>query len=451
MKKFYKVTKTIIPMVFSVEILFLGCNFMPQTQIGEESTAGKEDIQTETDDLKAAHCKNRRNGNDNYNGYYYDEYCYDDSCYNGYYDDYYYDDYGYCSDGSCYNGYYDDYYYDDYGYCSDGSCYNGYYDDYYYDDYGYCSDGSCYNGYYDDYSYGSDYYGNSNYYYDPYYGTTYSNQAGHNVGKHSYKFDLFGPLGSASELEGTTAVVSIFTDDDNGQWTAEDNKKKSNCCKYLDMACKWISDNAADYGCNADFVYDFNENADLYYETKVQYDMTIDSYLSDYVTWGYIEENIDSEAIMKNHNADNIIYMVYVDTPMSNDITSCTRNFYKGMKYPYEICYIYIHNCGYEEWPASYAHEMLHTFGAPDLYSAGDATYNYSVPQSLVNEYERKNSNNIMFTVYDLSNNYEPNYHTITNDFSEMLAYYVGITDRSSEREKWGMSESEHVQSRKEN
>ena len=60
--------------------------------------------------------------------------------------------------------------------------------------------------------------------------------------------------------------------------------------------------------------------------------------------------------------------MLYLNSPGDNDQPSCTRDFYAGMPYPYEICYIQMRNRRDVSVPAIFAHEMLHTFGAPDLY-----------------------------------------------------------------------------------
>ena len=128
---------------------------------------------------------------------------------------------------------------------------------------------------------------------------------------------------------------------------------------------------------------------------------------------------------------------------MSNNSTSCTRNYYEGMEYPYEMCYIYMFCDNEEESPASIAHEILHLFGAPDLYSADTDGDNYGVPQELVDELERTQSNDIMYTTYDAKKDIAY-YDKITNDFTEVDAYYVGLTGSCDFVNEWNLQPSQH-------
>lgn len=252
-----------------------------------------------------------------------------------------------------------------------------------------------------------------------------------------------GELGSAKELAGRTVVVSIFANDNTTSWDEGDEQAKYNTLYNVGMAADWISNQAAKYGCNAEFIYNWQENSDLYYEGNINGDLANEGDDMDSSSWEYIASNIDSDAIAQNYGADNMIYMIYLNTPQDHSITSSTRFYYEGMEYPYEICYMYTMLEGYEEGPAGYAHEMLHTFGAPDLYAADTYGDNYGVTEELVQSYTNSNSNDIMFTVYDTTSG-TFNYDQISNEFTEIDAYYVGLTDRSSEAEAWGLEPSQH-------
>ena len=73
----------------------------------------------------------------------------------------------------------------------------------------------------------------------------------------------------------------------------------------------------------------------------------------------------------------------------------------------------------------------MHTFGAYDLYYV-----NNGISSEYVNHLESIDSNDIMYTVTSEK--------TITNEFSELDAYYVGLIDSSNEQKTWNLPLSEH-------
>ena len=289
-------------------------------------------------------------------------------------------------------------------------------------------------------------------YFDEYYDDEYSDD-----GYYGYEdYDIEVPentnlkvsdyaLGTCGEMEGTTLLVSVFLNDSGSSW---DNSAslKNDALKYTGMATDWISKSTSSYGCNSKFLYNWNDYSDLYYEGTVDADMLDVENNPDYVdvtAWRFIDENIDSKALLEKYNADNIGYMFYLNTPKSNKLTSCTRNFYEGMAYPYEMCFIYMFCEDEKEAPAGIAHEILHTFGAPDLYRADTDGDNYGVSKILVKELERTQSNDIMFTTYDAYTN-KAYYDHISNDFTDVDAYYVGIIDSCDFVTEWNLKPSQH-------
>lgn len=337
------------------------------------------------------------------------------------YDDY--DDYGY-----------DDDYDDDYGY-DDGDDY-GYddeYDDSYGDDYGY-DDGDDYDN--DDYS-GS---GNDDNY-DDYDDNDAAGNSGNNSGSSSNS-GSWSNLGSAKELNGTTVIVSIYADDTNTSW-GSNNPEINDTLKYLGVACKWLEKQCANYGVTSKFVYDWSQDSDLYYTTTFPTDMTAESDEPYDLQMEYVDKNIDTNGLLSKYNADSIIYMLFFNTPDSSQVTSATFVYEQDSSYEYEIVSIFTHCDGYVEVPASYAHEIMHTFGAPDLYSADTDGTNYGIKQEYVTELENSNSNDIMYTTFDAITQ-DCYYDKITNELTEIDAYYIGITDHSDVVDKWGFDASQH-------
>ncbi len=76
--------------------------------------------------------------------------------------------------------------------------------------------------------------------------------------------------------------------------------------------------------------------------------------------------------------------------------------------------------------PCTYAHEMLHCFGAYDLYYS-----NSDIPQEYVDHLAEIGSEDIMYMVYDSEE--------IHNELGEPDAYYVGLCDTCDEVEEWGL------------
>ncbi len=251
--------------------------------------------------------------------------------------------------------------------------------------------------------------------------------------------------GSAKTLEGTTVVVSIFADDTNTTWTtsSEDIEKISNIDSYLGIACEYLEAVANDYGKKANFIFDFDKYSDLKYNMTFDESVTnqeyIDSGYGDDVVWEYISENIDQDALKEKYDADSVIYYVFVDSDETNTAITCTRTWYEGMPYEYEV--IYLFNVDDEEvnCPAVYAHEMLHTFGAPDLYMSDD---DYRITDDFVEYVEENMPNDLMLTCSDLTT-YEYLYDSISNEVGEVTAYYVGLTDSSEIVDEWNLLRNE--------
>ncbi len=242
--------------------------------------------------------------------------------------------------------------------------------------------------------------------------------------------------GNAARLAGRTVIVSIFANDTKTSWNYEaenDVVTMYQTLSYLKNAAEWISGQAAIYGKNAEFVYDWEENEDLFYGANFYQEMIREdsSFYGDQKY--FIDSYIDSEALMEKYAADNILYMFFFDSDFSNQAnpwTSPSPAFY-GDYYSTEFINIFVRFDNYHIAPPStYAHEILHTFGAHDLYYE-----NYAINQAYVDYCTQTDSSDIMYTVSDSEE--------ITNVFSELDAYYTGLLDYSEEAEKWGLLKSE--------
>lgn len=249
-------------------------------------------------------------------------------------------------------------------------------------------------------------------------------------------------LGSATSLEGNVILVSIYADDTESSWQGNNDKLREDIMNDYVLSTKYLEKAAKQYGSDVHFIYDYEKNEDLYYETEFEVDLKDED--SCYDAWEFIDENIDTDELLSKYEADNIIYMFLINSPNSNDMTSCTTNWTDDNEYPYEMCFMFMHTDNEQETPAAFAHEILHTFGAPDLYLVDEDGSNYGISEDYVEALEVSDSNDIMFTTYD-AKTYKPHYDKITNEFSEIDAYYVGLTDYSEVVADWGFEESQHA------
>ena len=257
------------------------------------------------------------------------------------------------------------------------------------------------------------------------------------------------PLGSAAELSGNTVIVTIFASDADYEWdftSLDDQITRENAKRYIQIATDWIVEQATAYGKDVSFIYSYDDSSDLYYETTFSSSICKDEIgESCEDVWNYIDTDIPAiEELETEYSADNVFYMLYYNTPVDFQITSNTRNHYDDMEYPYEYCSMYLHSYSIEENPASYAHEILHIFGAPDLYASYGSEDNYGITDEYVEYCATAHANEIMYNTYDEETG-EPIYDSINNILTDVTAYYIGWIDTLEEQETWNLLPSEHV------
>ena len=144
------------------------------------------------------------------------------------------------------------------------------------------------------------------------------------------------------------------------------------------------------------------------------------------------------EKLISEYDADNVIFMYYVNSDPDEEQRSFAfqSDFYSysGREVIYEGVWFNIGHCGYIFGAPSLAHEILHCFGAVDLYYSND-----QITDEYVNYLSDIGSEDIMYMVYD-----EPD--EVNEQFTELDAYYVGLTSYSSDAERFGLGKSAHLQ-----
>lgn len=249
--------------------------------------------------------------------------------------------------------------------------------------------------------------------------------------------------GSAGDLEGRTIVVTIFGSDDVYSWdySYRDKPAKGDIRDFLEIAGDYLEEMAASYGKKSYFITDFIEHEDLSYDADFSPEVFDEDFVYygqiDTLVWDYIDENIDEEFLREKYRADNVVYFFIMNTDVTNDLVTCTRNWYPGTSSDSEIVYLFNVDYGLLNPPAVYAHEILHTFGAPDFYTT---SWEYGITNEFIRYVEANLNNDIMYTCSDpVTGDYL--YDRIANDYSDLTAYFVGLTDDCSLADEWDLTD----------
>ena len=199
------------------------------------------------------------------------------------------------------------------------------------------------------------------------------------------------------------------------------------CLTRLKSAVSYLQKQATAYGKNIEFIYDWSKDSDLAWTATFSQSLVrMDGYYAN-TQADFLKKFYDPGDIKAKYNAENVIYMFFHNTP-----DTITERSWKIQMDHMEFINIFVAGNSYIQPCSVYAHEMIHTFGAPDLYYA-----NEKITQEYVDHLGAIGSSDIMYTVY-LGD-------TVTNEFSELDAYYVGLKKTAADQKKYGLGESDHL------
>ena len=247
--------------------------------------------------------------------------------------------------------------------------------------------------------------------------------------------------GSSGAAEGRVVLVSLFYDGKK-DW-GDDMRAEAG--SNTDVATQFIESSAAEYGKNIEFVYDTSAGSDLNYDMDLD-DVYIPSNIQDVQGWGdlvqavdkFITNKVDSDALKDEDVATGIVYAVF----LNDEGTCCAFPYYAGVTRNSfnEMCFLYYNARDGKVGPSVYAHEMLHLFGARDLYkeSVEDGTTTDLVRYTMLNFPDEL----MLYAEDSFGSGISQGF--VSNTISEITAYFVGWLDDIPELEKFPGMKSEY-------
>lgn len=257
----------------------------------------------------------------------------------------------------------------------------------------------------------------------------------------AYENPFVSPRGSCDYIDGVTVLVSIFVSDPIYDWNFDrkaDKESYDHIYWRLKTASDWLTDQAHRYRASPRIVWDWYNQKYLYYEFKCS--RRIDSQEYSYKELrNFIYDHVNLPMIKEYYHADNVIFLAYYNQTGKDKQAAYAWAWdfdpNAGNSYALEIIWAPDEDNNLQISAAGLAHEMMHCFGAVDLYRASN-----EVPQSYVDHLKKIKSNDIMYTIdYKTPD-------TIGEEFTDLDAYYLGLTPSADDQKTYHMSVSSHYQ-----
>ena len=244
-------------------------------------------------------------------------------------------------------------------------------------------------------------------------------------------------LGSAERIEGNVAIVSIFVNDKKNKWDfrlENDKKIRSDLLCYIEVASEWLYSQAGKYDKDIKLFFADSPQSDLYYEATLDDDFGETKNREDKYHINqceYIENNVPTEKLKQKYDCKSVVYLFFVNSIVEEDYSAYAIQYYaEEREYPFEMCFLPTKFCNTVVSPSVIIHEILHCFGAPDLYVADISNNNYNTTNEFVAYCEENVPNDIMLTTFSLIDGEKQKvFDRITNEITEITAYYIGWLD----------------------
>ncbi len=225
-------------------------------------------------------------------------------------------------------------------------------------------------------------------------------------------------LGSAAYLKGRNVLLSLFVTTPESNFNEEEQLQM--LCK-IEKAVTYIERQAEGYDVPIEMLFDFTEYPDL--KKEVETDLFINETVDfvdrldeEIALWQ--EELLCYEEVKEHYGAEGIATMIFVNNPgISYAIV------YDGTDSEKETMILFAEDYyrqGENESATAYAHEILHVFGAHDLYE--EAEFTEEVTDYVALTYPKE----IMYTVTQAG-------EQIEGVISPITAYHLGWIESAEE------------------
>ena len=230
-------------------------------------------------------------------------------------------------------------------------------------------------------------------------------------------------LGSAAFLKDRNILVSLFVTTPESGWT---DREQEAVLQKIGVAVDYIEGQAKQYDVSTELIYDWSSQHDLKVEAKTDFPINEDvdfvDRLDEEIAY-WFEQKISYEKLLEVYDAEGIATCVFV-----NNAGISYAIVYDGTDNVKESLILFTgdyYNHGKEETAAACAHEILHVFGAHDLYEAAEFTR--EVTDYVADTYP----NEIMLTVSGSGTG------EITQIISPVTAYHLGWVSYTEEVDRF--------------
>ena len=236
-------------------------------------------------------------------------------------------------------------------------------------------------------------------------------------------------MGSAGTLTGNVVLINIFLSDEESYLNDEERQEVMD---RLDEMAEWFYYQIEKYDKELNIIYNLDDLSIDYHSDSIliprpgagsEYDST----------WGFdvmyeVYTSYDIGSLLERYNADNYAFIMHINKPGRSYAQPISYEYRDWFAYKYgeltpEFCVIFNRNrlTLRETVPHTYAHEVLHLFGAIDLYYPNNPL---DERFQLALEYA---PDEIMRRLHD---------DISRNTISNLTAYLIGWTDHLEERYK---------------